>query len=126
MARAPLTEHLERRAVVRLSREAITGDLAGPSQRGSGNLSRVDSAADARARLRADDTARDERDDEVGDTLLSVLCPAWESGEVDVPAVLLGVETAVGGDAAPGGQRSSHVDGEDPPVRIGLLRSGCR
>lgn len=41
-------------------------------------------------------------DDEVGDTLLWVLSPAWESGDVDVPELLRGVEREVGGVAARG------------------------
>ena len=41
-------------------------------------------------------------DPEVGEEILNVLSPAWESGEVDVPALLLAVEAQVGGAAGKG------------------------
>jgi hypothetical protein len=41
-------------------------------------------------------------DDEVGDTLMSVLSPAWKSGDVDVPALLSSVQLSGEGNAARG------------------------
>lgn len=41
-------------------------------------------------------------DVEVGETLLWVLSPAWESGDVDVPSLLIAVESRYDGEARAG------------------------
>lgn len=45
-------------------------------------------------------------DPEVGETLLWVMSPAWRSGDVDVPNLLLAVESQHEGDARKGADRA--------------------
>lgn len=104
---------------------AIVADRhLGDARRGQNGLM---SDAEDRQLLRADDTAviedagtrlvyaRDvgamalvceaiaaDPDPEVGETLLWVMSPAWKSGDVDVPTLLLAVESEHVGDARTG------------------------